>query len=78
MLENDPLHFLKFKRGDELPQSKMNEESVREARKIYEESREAIKKLNDEFSANGLAKRYGVHVRTMERILRYETWSHVV
>ena len=77
MLKNDPLHFLKFKRGEELPQSKMNEDSVREARKIYSESREAIKKLNEEFSIKGLAKRYGVHVRTMEKILSGETWSHI-
>ena len=77
MLENDPLHFLKFKRGEELPQSKMNEDSVREARKIYSESREAIKKLNEEFSAKGLAKRYGVHARTMEKILSGETWGHI-
>jgi hypothetical protein len=77
MLENDPLHFLKFKRGDDLPHSKMTAEKVSEARKIYAESREAIRKLNDEFSAKGLARRYGVHVRTMEKLLNGETWSHV-
>ena len=64
-------------RGEELPQSRLTEADVREARKLHKEARQAIRDLMDEYSAKGLAKRYGVHHRTMEKALSRETWSHV-
>ena len=64
-------------RGEQLPQSKLTEDNVREARKFHREAQQAIRDLLDEFSAKGLAKRYGVHYRTMEKALSRETWSHV-
>jgi hypothetical protein len=74
---DDVMNRLKVKRGEALPQSKLTEETVKEARKLHEESRQAISDLNDMFSAKGLAERYGVHVRTMEKALSGITWSHI-
>lgn len=78
MKYNDPLHSLKFKRGESLPQSKLDEDKVREARSLHDEYLRTVRELQDEFSAAGLAARYGVHVRTMEKALAGITWSHVV
>ena len=77
MKDNDPLHSLKFKRGEDLPQSKLTAEQVIEARRLNQECIETVRKLQDEFSAKGLAKRYGVHHRTMEKALAGITWSHI-
>tara|TARA_Y100000296_G_C5168538_1_gene256053 strand:- start:2010 stop:2249 length:240 start_codon:yes stop_codon:yes gene_type:complete len=74
---DDPFNFMKVKRGSELPQSKLTEETVKEARKLYKEARQAIRDLQDLYSAKGLAERYGVHVRTMEKALAGITWSRV-
>lgn len=73
----DPLHFLKFKRGEDLPQSKLTVEKVIEARKLHAEYIDTVKKLQDEFSIKGLARRYGVHHATMEKAISGITWSHV-
>jgi len=74
---DDPLNRLKVKRGDALPQSKLNEKLVRQIRRDYAEAREEIKRLQTHYSAKGLAKQYGVHVRTMDKVLTGETWGHV-
>lgn len=76
-MKDDVLNRLKVKRGADLPQSKLTEDQVKEMRSLYQEYRETIKKLNDEFSARGLANRYGMHVRTIEKIISGETWSHI-
>lgn len=78
MKENDPLHRLKFKRGVELPQSKLTPHKVIEARKLHAEYMQTVKDLHDTFSIAALAKRYGVHERTMEKAISGITWSHIV
>lgn len=74
---DDPLNRLKVKRGSDLPQSKLNETLVRKIREDYETARAEIKRLQTEYSSKGLAKRYGVHHRTMDKVLSGETWSHI-
>ena len=74
---DDPLNRLKVKRGMDLPQSKLNEKLVKKIRQDYREAREEIKRLQTKYSSKGLAKEYGVHVRTMDKVLTYETWRHV-
>lgn len=76
MIDN-PLNRLKVKRGEALPQARLTAAQVIEARQLNQEARQAIRDLQDEFSAKGLAKRYGVHYRTIERALSGETWSHL-
>lgn len=66
------------KRGKELPQAKLLDvevESIRSAAKQREKLRAYIR---DNLSNLALAKEYGVHVRTIEKILQYDTWSHVI
>ena len=70
-------YYQKCLRGEQLPQSKLTADSVREARKLHREALQSVRELQEEFSAKGLAKRYGVHYRTMEKALSWETWRHV-
>ena len=76
-MKDDPLNRLKVKRGEDLPQSKMTEDQVIKARKDYEKARLLIKRIQRKYTAKGLASRYGVHYRTMEKILSGESWSHL-
>ncbi len=55
------------KRGKELPQAKLDEDAVRSIR----QNREGLTALE-------LGMRFGVHVRTIEKVRRFETWGHVM
>jgi len=73
---NDPLKRLTTKRGSQLPQSKLNEEKVaRILRKA--ERRQELKAEIDTLSSAAIAKAEGVHVRTIERIIKGYGWTHV-
>lgn len=74
---DDPLNSIKVKRGDELPHSKLNEKLVRQIRSEYQQAREEILFLQKNYSAKALAKKYGVHHCTMEKMLCGITWGHV-
>lgn len=40
--------------------------------------REALRKhIRDNLSNDALARQFGVHVRTIEKVLQSETWSHI-
>lgn len=64
-------------RGFDLPHTKVPPLAVvaiREAAK----KREALRReINEKYSNAALAKQWGVHVRTIEKILSYETARHV-
>lgn len=69
--------ILKCKRGLDLPQSKLNDTLVASIRKEHA-NKERLKKLLDaEHSAAAIAKRYGVNVNTIHKVLTYATWRHV-
>jgi hypothetical protein len=63
--------------GSKLPQSKLDESDVRLIRQIHSEKQAEIKKLNEGCSAKALAEKFGVHCRTIEKVLNYSTWRHV-
>ena len=64
-------------RGGALPQSKLNEASVKAAREEYERARYALRYINEHYSIAGLARKYGVSPGAMEKALNYSTWGHV-
>jgi hypothetical protein len=63
--------------GNELPQSKLTPLLVIEIRRRNEEKQKRIAELNAKYSAKAIAADLGVHVRTIEKVLRYESWRHV-
>ena len=64
-------------RGGALPQSKLDESSVKAAREEYERARAAIAYIQQNYSIAGLARKYGVSPGAMEKALNYSTWGHV-
>ena len=74
---DDPLNRLSVLRGEDLPWSKLDEETVRKARRDYERARLVVQRIQSQYSIKGMAKKYGVHHRTMHKALTGETWSHI-
>lgn len=65
------------KRGKELPQTKlldMDVDSIRSAVRQRERLRAHIAR---NLSNEALARIHGVHVRTIEKLVQRETWSHI-
>jgi hypothetical protein len=65
------------RRGEDLPQSKLDVETVAWIRRQHARKQRLIQRLNEQYSAAGMAERLGVHVRTVEKALRRESWAAV-
>ena len=66
------------KRGWDLPQTKLPPlaiKSIRDSAILREKMR---KEITEKYSNEALAKAWGVHVRTIEKVLSYETGKHVL
>lgn len=64
-------------RGQELPQTKLLDMDVVSIRSAARQRESLRNHIRDNLSNEALAKSYGVHIRNIERILSYETWSHI-
>lgn len=64
-------------RGVDLPQSKLLPLDVGAIRSAARQRESLRKHIKDNLSNEALAKQYGVHYRTIEKVLTYETWSNV-
>jgi hypothetical protein len=65
------------KHETELPQAKVDEAMVAKIRRLHDRKQRLIARINKDYSAAGLGRRFGPHQRTIEKILRRETWAHV-
>lgn len=70
-------HYGYVMRGDDLPQSKLNETLVRRIRAEHAKKEADKAVLDEKYSAAAFAKRYGVSVNTITKVLGYATWRHV-
>ncbi|MEN9806181.1 MAG: hypothetical protein RL756_689 [Pseudomonadota bacterium] len=59
-------------RGDALPHTKLSEADVREIRRLAQVREQARARINAELSNAAIAARYGVHQRTVEKVLSWE------
>ena len=66
------------KRGIDLPQTKLGEDEVRYIRSAVERRIELRNEINETLSNAALAEKYGVHQRTIEKIISYETGRHIL
>ena len=76
MKENDGLHRLKFKRGSQLPQAKLNEQDVQLVLQLVMH-RDDLKKQLKCLTNKAIAEKFGVHYRTIDRITAGESWIYV-
>lgn len=71
------MSYAKSLQGSALPQARLNETLVARLRAEFE-IKERIKKMLDaEFGAAAQAKKYGVSVNTIHKVITYATWRHV-
>lgn len=64
-------------RGMDLPQSKLMPLDVDEIRSAARQRESLRQHIRDNLSNEAIARKFGVHVRTVEKILAGESWSHV-
>lgn len=63
--------------GQDLPQAKLLDLDVISIRSAARQ-RDALRKhIADHLSNAALAKKYGVHINNIEKIIRREAWSHI-
>lgn len=65
------------KRGMDLPQTKLPPKAIVEIRKAAAMRAELRREITEKYSNAALAKKWGIHPRTVEKILNFETWSHI-
>lgn len=63
--------------GSQLPQSKLNEKLVKMIREGHARKEAEKRRLDAEWGAAAIAKRFGVGKTTVEKVLTYATWRHV-
>jgi len=64
-------------RGVELPQTKLTDEDVIAIRSAAKQRDNLRQHIKDNLSNEALARKHGVHIRTVEKVLQHFTWSHV-
>jgi len=64
-------------RGTDLPQSKLTPEQVPAIRSAATQRENLRQYIRDNLSNEALAEQYGVHRRTIEKVLSGDSWSHV-
>ena len=64
-------------RGQELGQSKLNDDAINAIRSAQTQRKALIAHIKASLSNEALALAHKVHVRTIEKVLSYETWGHV-
>ena len=61
-------------RGADLPQTKLTESQVIEIRAAREKRDDLRLHIKEKLSNEAMAAKFGVHVRTIEKVTRYATW----
>ena len=64
-------------RGQELPQAKLLDLDVVTIRSAAKQRESLRKHIRDNLSNAALAKKFGVHLRSIEKIVQYNSWSHI-
>jgi AraC-like DNA-binding protein len=65
------------RRGIECHNAKLDNATVAMILRQHARKQRLIKKLNERYSAKGLARQLGLHPRTVEKVLSREGWYHV-
>ena len=65
-------------RGQQLPQSKLLDLEVIEIRSAVRQRENLRQHIRDQLSNEALARKHKVSVRTVERVVSYGGWGHIV
>lgn len=64
-------------RGQDAPMSKLTDIDVIDIRSSVRQRRALMDHINAKLSNKALCKLYGIHERTLEKIISCETWTHL-
>lgn len=64
-------------RGQDLPQAKLLDLDVIAIRSAVVQRQNLRNHITQNLSNEALAQKFGVHVRTIEKAVQRETWSHI-
>lgn len=64
-------------RGEDLPHTKLTDQQVLAIRTAAAAREQLRGFIRDNLSNDALARAHGVHHRTVEKVLSYESWCHV-
>lgn len=64
-------------RGQRLSQAKLLDLEVIDIRSAHRQRLNLLKHIKDNLSNEAWCKKYGIHKRTLEKIVTRETWSHL-
>ncbi len=64
-------------RGAQLPQTKLTEMDIVAIRSAAVQRENLRQYIRDNLSNEALATKFGVHVRTIEKALAFDSWRHV-
>lgn len=64
-------------RGQDLPYAKLTDSDIFSIRSAAAQRDKLRQYIRDNLSNDALAGKFGVHVRTVEKVLAYESWRHV-
>jgi len=64
-------------RGQDLPQAKLLDLDIVAIRSAAVQRENLRQHIRDNLSNEALAEKFGVHVRTIEKVLAFGSWMHV-
>lgn len=73
---DDALNRNKVKRGEALPQSKLDNDDVRLILLAVKE-RDRLRAEASLLSNSALAEKFGVHIRSIDRVTAGYSWTHI-
>jgi DNA-binding transcriptional regulator YhcF (GntR family) len=65
------------RKGEELKHSKLTAEAVDEIKSAVVQRDKLREYIKRNLSNHALAEKHGVHYRTIEKIVQFETWTHI-
>ena len=65
------------RRGQGLPHARLSEEDIEEIRSAVVQRESLRNHIRQTLSNAALANRFGVHPRTIEKVVQRETWIHI-
>lgn len=64
-------------RGQELPQAKLLDMDVIDIRSAHRQRIRLLQYIRDNLSNAAIARKHNTHVRNIEKIVSYASWSHI-
>jgi len=69
--------YINYARGQDIAKSKLTDIDVVDIRSAKRQRDNMLKYIKENLSNESIAKRHGIHIKTLEKILMGKTWTHI-